>query len=127
MSHWLYALMAVAALAGAAGVMEAAAAAHAVADPRLATSANLLMLDAAASIAIGAFGRGAGRATCWFLAAATTLLAGGVLFSTDISLRVFTAQRLFPFAAPIGGTLMILGWLLAAATAAVCLARRTRS
>ncbi len=120
MSRWSYALMAAAGLAGAAGVIEAAAAAHGVADPRLATSANFLMLDAAASMAIGAFALSAARGRSWFLAAATILLGGGLLFCADLSLRVFAAQRLFPFAAPLGGTLMIIGWLVAAATAIGC-------
>lgn len=127
MFRWPYVLIAVATFAGGAGVMEAAAAAHHVADPHLATSANFLMLDATASIAIAAFARDVGRATAWFLAAATILIGGGILFCSDLSLRAFVGHRLFPFAAPIGGTLMIIGWLLAAATAAVCGARCPRS
>jgi len=127
MSRWPYALMAVAALAGGLGVIEAAAAAHRVADPHLATSANFLMLDATASIAILVFARDAARGGVWFLAAATILLGGGILFCSDLSLRALAAQRLFPFAAPVGGTLMIIGWLLAAATAAVCFVRSPRS
>ncbi len=55
MSRWAYVVTAVAGLAGAAGVIEAAAAAHRVSDPRLATSAHFLILNAAASIAINGF------------------------------------------------------------------------
>jgi uncharacterized membrane protein YgdD (TMEM256/DUF423 family) len=36
---------------------------------------------------------------------------GAVLFSGDIVLRAFTAHRLFPFAAPSGGFILIAAWL----------------
>ncbi|MGA7955870.1 MAG: DUF423 domain-containing protein [Xanthobacteraceae bacterium] len=36
---------------------------------------------------------------------------GAVLFSGDIALRAFTAHRLFPFAAPSGGFILIAAWL----------------
>ena len=127
MSRWPYALMTVAALAGGVGVMEAAAAAHRIADPHLTTSANFLMLDATASIAITAFARNAPRGSTWFLTAASILLGGGILFCADISSRAFAAERLFPLAAPIGGTLMIIGWLLTAIAAAVCLIKSPKN
>jgi uncharacterized membrane protein YgdD (TMEM256/DUF423 family) len=113
MSRWAYGLVALAGLSGVAGVMEAAAAAHSVADPRLATAAHFLILNAAAGIAITGFARGSQSRT-WFLVAAGVLLSGGVLFSADLSLRVFAGARLFAFAAPLGGILMIIGWLLTA-------------
>jgi uncharacterized membrane protein YgdD (TMEM256/DUF423 family) len=34
------------------------------------------------------------------------------LFSGDIAARVLMGGRLFPMAAPIGGSLLILGWLV---------------
>lgn len=117
MSRWPHALTAVASLAGAAGVAESAAAAHGVASSELAISANFLMLNATASIAIAAFARANARELRSYLAAATILLAGSILFCTDVSLRVFAGHRLFHFAAPIGGTLMIVGWLVGAITA----------
>jgi uncharacterized membrane protein YgdD (TMEM256/DUF423 family) len=52
-------------------------------------------------------------------------VAGSVLFAGDISMRAFAGHRLFPMAAPTGGMLLILGWLvLAAATMAAV--RRAR-
>ncbi|WP_343313936.1 DUF423 domain-containing protein [Brucella sp. BE17] len=39
------------------------------------------------------------------------LIAGLALFCGDLFLRDITGNRLFPFAAPTGGTLMIAGWL----------------
>jgi uncharacterized membrane protein YgdD (TMEM256/DUF423 family) len=100
--------------------MEAAAAAHSVADPRLTIAANFLMLNAAASMAMSAFGSHAGRGGTCFLISASILLGGSLLFCADLSLRVFAAVHLFAFAAPIGGMLMIIGWLSATATALVC-------
>jgi len=66
------------------------------------------------------------RLELWFLIAATVLLVGTLLFCGDLSLRAFGGQRLFPFAAPIGGSLMIAGWLIAAATGIVCCIFTTR-
>ena len=37
--------------------------------------------------------------------------AGAILFSAELAMHVFTGERIFPFAAPIGGTTMILSWL----------------
>lgn len=40
------------------------------------------------------------------------LVAGLVLFCGDLFMRDMTGNRLFPMAAPTGGSLMILGWLV---------------
>lgn len=124
MSRGAFALTAIACCAGAAGVLESAAAAHGHSDPLLATSANFLILNAAASVAINAFGVSAARGSRCFLAAAFLLLAGGLLFCADLSFRALAGHRLFPFAAPIGGTTMIVGWIVAAVCALCCLAAR---
>ena len=47
-----------------------------------------------------------------FLLVALVLLIGVTLFSGDIAARTLWAVRLFPMAAPIGGSTMIIGWLL---------------
>lgn len=39
------------------------------------------------------------------------LIAGLALFCGDLFMRDMTGNRLFPMAAPTGGSLMILGWL----------------
>ncbi len=50
--------------------------------------------------------------------------AGASLFAADLAYHAFAGARLFPFAAPIGGTAMILSWIaLAAAFAATALKR----
>jgi uncharacterized membrane protein YgdD (TMEM256/DUF423 family) len=48
---------------------------------------------------------------------------GGALFAGDVSMRAFAGHRLFPMAAPTGGTLLILSWLVLAGAAIVILAR----
>lgn len=112
------ALILLAGLLGAAGVALAAAAAHRVDDPALATAAQFLVMHAAAAVGVVAFAMRATRPLAWALAAAI-LLIGAALFSGDIALRAFTGNRLFPMAAPTGGTLQIAGWLLVAVAAAL--------
>ncbi|TIP89259.1 MAG: DUF423 domain-containing protein, partial [Mesorhizobium sp.] len=51
--------------------------------------------------------------------ASLILLVGLVLFSGDLLARDFLGSRLFPMSAPIGGTLLIAGWLAVAASALV--------
>ena len=42
------------------------------------------------------------------------LLIGTLMFAGDLTLRHFAGHALFPMAAPIGGTLLIAGWLVLA-------------
>ena len=51
------------------------------------------------------------------------MLLGVALFAGDIALRGFDAGQLFPMAAPVGGSLTILAWVLVAVAAAVEWAR----
>ncbi|MFK0682999.1 DUF423 domain-containing protein [Ochrobactrum sp. BD67] len=44
------------------------------------------------------------------------LVIGLALFCGDLFMRDMTGDRLFPMAAPTGGSLMILGWLAVAVT-----------
>jgi uncharacterized membrane protein YgdD (TMEM256/DUF423 family) len=44
---------------------------------------------------------------------------GAALFSSDVALRAFAGHRLFPMAAPTGGTIMIVAWLVFAAAAII--------
>lgn len=113
MSKWPGILGGLAALSGAAGVAEAAAAAHRVSDPLLKTSADFLIVNAAAVIALAAFATQAARKS-WILAGATALFVGGLSFCAELSVHALLGQRPAPLAAPIGGALMILGWLIAA-------------
>lgn len=105
----------VAGLLGAAGVALGAVATHRVQDPALATAATYLVVHAAALLALSPR---VATGLAWWIAA-TLLAAGTALFAGDIASRAFFGGRLFPLAAPTGGTLMILGWLSVAAAGVV--------
>lgn len=100
------ALAAAGGLCGAAGVAFAAAAAH-QGGGEAAIASNFLLFHAPAFLAVGLAGRGQRP----LLAAAWLLLAGVLVFSADLACRSYLGHRLFPFAAPTGGTLAIAGWL----------------
>ena len=48
---------------------------------------------------------------------------GGALFAGDVSMRAFAGHRLFPMAAPTGGTILIVSWLVLALAAFVIILR----
>ncbi|MEO3386918.1 DUF423 domain-containing protein [Mesorhizobium sp. CAU 1741] len=98
-------------LAGAAGVALSAVAAHA-GGGNIATAASFMLAHAPALLAIGLVGRGRVLA-----AGGSILLVGLLLFCADLLLRHYVGDRLFPMSAPIGGTAMIAGWLVVAASA----------
>jgi len=104
------ALAVYAGLLGAAGVALAAAGAHGNALSALTPAAQFLLMHAAAALAIVAVAMRAAH-PAGFLIAALILLVGVSLFSGDIAMRTFWGSRLFPMAAPIGGTTMIIGWM----------------
>jgi uncharacterized membrane protein YgdD (TMEM256/DUF423 family) len=108
------ALTVYAGLTGAAGVALAAAGAHGAALSALTPAAQFLMMHAAAAAAIVAVAMRAAHPV-GFLLAALVLLVGVTLFSGDIAARTFWGARLFPLAAPIGGSTMIIGWLVLSA------------
>lgn len=104
-------LIACAGLAGAIGVGLAAAGAHGSDLSELTPPAYMLIMHAAAAAGIVAIGTRAAHPGA-FLLAALVLLIGVSLFSGAVTLRVLTGYRLFPMAAPTGGTTMIVGWLI---------------
>lgn len=110
-------LVVLAALMGASGVALAAAGTHIDGGELARTASLFLILHAAALIAVCAH-----RAGAWPTVAGLALAAGVILFSADLSTRAFGGAKLFPYAAPIGGSLMILAWL--ALALAFGLARR---
>ena len=91
-------------LVGAAGVALSAAAAHLGAFTS--TAASFLLMHAPVFLAIGLIG-----ANRFLRIASVILLAGLLLFAGDLLARDFLGSRLFPMSAPIGGTLLIAGWL----------------
>ncbi len=116
-------LLVLAGLMGAAGVGLAAAAAHAAPGAGLDSAAYLLILDAVAVLAAAAL---VGQGQLWppaALVAMAGFVIGGALFAGDVSMRAFAGHRLFPMAAPTGGSLMILAWLVLAVAATVAIMR----
>jgi uncharacterized membrane protein YgdD (TMEM256/DUF423 family) len=83
----------------------------------LTPAAQFLMIHAAAAVAIAAVAARADHPG-GFLVAALILLVGVTLFSGDIAARTLWGHRLFPMAAPIGGSTMIVGWLVLVAAGA---------
>jgi uncharacterized membrane protein YgdD (TMEM256/DUF423 family) len=112
-------LLALASLAGAAGVALLAAAAHAMPGAHLDSAAQVLLFHAPAVFAIVAAAANGLLRRPLGLAAAAALLLGAALFAGDLTLRAFTGHRLFPSAAPTGGMILIAGWLMAAVAAVV--------
>jgi uncharacterized membrane protein YgdD (TMEM256/DUF423 family) len=104
-------LLIYAGLCGAAGVGLAAAGAHGNDMSALTSPAYFLIMHATAAAAIIAAATRAEHPGA-FLLAALVLLIGVTLFSGDIAARTLWTVRLFPMAAPIGGSTMIIGWLL---------------
>lgn len=98
-------------VAGAAGVALSAVAAHA-GGGNVGTAASFLLAHAPVFLAIGLMGRNRVLS-----AGGAVLLAGLALFCGDLLMRHYAETRLFPMSAPIGGTAMIAGWLVIAASA----------
>ena len=110
-------LIALAGLMGAAGVMLAAAGAHGKPGVGLDSAGYLLLVHALgvlAGVALvrqGLIGRPLGLATVY------GFVIGGALFAADVAARAWLGSRLFPFAAPLGGLIMIASWLVLVAAA----------
>jgi uncharacterized membrane protein YgdD (TMEM256/DUF423 family) len=104
-------------LCGAAGVALSAAAAH-LGGAFVGTAASFLLMHAPVFLATGLLG-----ANRTLRIGSLILLVGLLLFCGDLLARDFLGSRLFPLSAPIGGTLLIAGWLVIAGSALV----RTRS
>ena len=104
-------LAAFAALIGAAGVALGAAGAHLPGGGDLTRlGAIYLVLHACAALGVAAFAR-----LAYFHSALIffgfIMLVGAALFSADLAAHDFLTHRLFPYAAPIGGSAMILAWV----------------
>jgi len=116
-------LIVLAGLMGACGVALAAAVAHGAPGVGLDSAAYLLLFHAVAVLGTASL---AGQGLLWrplALAAMAGFVLGGALFAGDVSMRAFAGHRLFPMAAPTGGTLLMLSWLVLAAAAIVIMPR----
>jgi uncharacterized membrane protein YgdD (TMEM256/DUF423 family) len=110
-------LIALAGVMGAAGIMLTAAGAHSKPGVGLDSAGYLLLIHALgvlAGVALARQGlivRTLGSVTLW------GFVIGGGLFAADVAARAYLGSRLFPFAAPLGGLIMIASWLVLVAAA----------
>jgi uncharacterized membrane protein YgdD (TMEM256/DUF423 family) len=111
MRIWSALLLSLAGLCGAAGVGLAAVATHRALGPNATTAAQFLLIHAAALAGLAVGGASASRGQ---LFAASLLGLGVVLFAGDLALLALVGSSPWRMAAPTGGTLMILGWLVLA-------------
>ena len=110
-------LVALAGLMGACGIMLAAGAAHLPDATRLAAASSMLLFHACAVLgAVALTERGVLHARIGF-AAAFGFVVAAALFAGDLTVRQYTDHSLFPMAAPTGGTLLIVSWLVLALSA----------
>lgn len=112
-------------LMGASGVVLAAAGAHAAPHAGLDGAAYLLLFHAVAIIGGVALAQ---HHMLWrplMLTALIGWMVGAVLFAGDVTMRAFAGHRLFVMAAPTGGTILILAWLVLAGAAICALAGRS--
>jgi uncharacterized membrane protein YgdD (TMEM256/DUF423 family) len=112
-------LAGVAALMGAAGVALAAAGVHESGGELAERGALFLLLHAAAALGIAAHARVATNSSRALVIVGFVMEAGAILFSAELAMHVFTGERIFPFAAPLGGTMMMLSWVALAIVFAV--------
>jgi uncharacterized membrane protein YgdD (TMEM256/DUF423 family) len=111
-------LVILAAIMGADGVILAAASAHQADASRLGAASSMLLFHATAVLAVAALiERGVIHAGIG-IASAFGFVVAAALFATDLTLRQYAGHSLFSFAAPTGGTLLIVSWLLLAVAAA---------
>jgi len=112
-------LIALAGLMGAGGVILAAAGAHAAPHAGLDGGAYMLLLHAAAILGGASLTQ---QGVLWrpvMLAVLTGWVVGAGLFAGDVAMRALAGHRLFPFAAPTGGNILIVAWI-ALIGAAIC-------
>lgn len=101
------AIVLVAAIFGACGVMAAAASSHGQDVRNLSAIATIGLAHGPALLAIGLAGRGR-----FMLIAGAVLALGTALFIADLGMREWLGHGLFAGAAPLGGGGMIVGWVL---------------
>ncbi|MBX9825244.1 MAG: DUF423 domain-containing protein [Xanthobacteraceae bacterium] len=106
------ALLVLAAIMGAAGIVLAAASAHGAPASGLDSAGYLLLIHAAAVIGGTALLHQAMLSRTVALIALAGFVIGGALFAGDVAARAYIGSRLFPMAAPTGGVMLIASWLV---------------
>jgi uncharacterized membrane protein YgdD (TMEM256/DUF423 family) len=110
-------LLALAGVMGAAGIALAAAGAHGRPGAGLDSAGYLLLIHAVAVLAGVALFRSGALARPFVLVTMWGFVLGASLFAADVSARAYVGTRLFPFAAPAGGLIMIASWIVLIAAA----------
>ncbi|MBM6596222.1 DUF423 domain-containing protein [Microvirga pudoricolor] len=110
-------LIVLAALAGLLGVALSAAAAHVTGGGSLQTAAQFLLFHAPALLALVALGRSGAVSPKLARLAGYVLVVGLVLFCGDLTRRALAGEALAPMAAPTGGVMLMIGWVLAGVSA----------
>jgi uncharacterized membrane protein YgdD (TMEM256/DUF423 family) len=111
-------LVILAAIMGADGVILAALATHQADATRLLPAWSMLLFHAIAVLAVVALTERGIVAVRGGLVAGFGFVVAAALFAGDLTLRHFAGHALFPMAAPTGGTLLIVSWLVLAIAAA---------
>jgi uncharacterized membrane protein YgdD (TMEM256/DUF423 family) len=111
------ALVALAGLMGAMGVALAAAASHLPDAARLGSASTILLFHATAVLATVLLTERRIVHPVPGLVAAFGFIVATALFAGDLTLRQFFGHGLFPMAAPTGGSLLIVNWLMLAVAA----------
>ena len=107
-------LIVLASLSGLLGVGLSAAAAH-MTGGSLATAAQFLLFHAPALLALVALSVGGALNVTLARLAGFVMILGLALFCGDLSRRAFSGVPLLPMAAPTGGVLLMIGWVLVGA------------
>src|SRR3954462_12336165 len=110
-------LIVLAGIMGADGVILAATSAHQTDATRLAAASSMLLFHATAVLAVVALAERSAIHDRIGIAAAFGFVVAAALFAGDLTLRQYAGHGLFPLAAPTGGTLLIVSWLILAAAA----------
>jgi uncharacterized membrane protein YgdD (TMEM256/DUF423 family) len=118
MSRTYRILIILAGIMGADGVILAALSAHGSNAALLTPASSMLLFHASAVLATVALAERRLIQPTTGMGAAIGFVVAAFLFAGDLTMRHFTGHRLFPYAAPTGGTLLILSWLVLAVAAA---------
>jgi uncharacterized membrane protein YgdD (TMEM256/DUF423 family) len=111
-------LIILAGIMGADGVILAAASAHQGDAARLVPASSMLLFHATAILAVVALTERSIIHVNIGIAAGFGFVLAAALFAGDLTMRQYAGHSLFPMAAPTGGTLLIVSWLVLAVAAA---------
>ena len=117
-SRLLRILIILAGIMGADGVILAALSAHQGDATRLVPASSMLLFHATAVLAVVALAERGVIHMRIGIAAAWGFVIAAAVFAGDLTLRQYAGHSLFPLAAPTGGTLLIISWVVLAVAAA---------